>query len=59
MDASVGAACLSNDFYVNYMIGLTSFWLVQSAGIRSAFMLVSGIFSGALIPLDFFRTGFR
>ncbi|MNC23151.1 hypothetical protein D3C75_711670 [compost metagenome] len=42
------------NFYVNYTIGLTSFWLVQSAGIRSAFMLVSGIFSGALIPLDFF-----
>ncbi|MNC15404.1 hypothetical protein D3C75_632200 [compost metagenome] len=41
-------------FYVNYTIGLTSFWLVQSGGIRSAFMLVSGIFSGALIPLDFF-----
>ncbi|WP_019911990.1 ABC transporter permease [Paenibacillus sp. HW567] len=41
-------------FYVNYMIGLTSFWLVQSDGIRSAFILVSGIFSGALIPLDFF-----
>ncbi|QSF46688.1 ABC transporter permease [Paenibacillus tianjinensis] len=42
------------NFYVNYTIGLTSFWLVQSNGIRSAFMLVSGIFSGALIPLDFF-----
>lgn len=41
-------------FYVNYTIGLTSFWLVQSDGIRGAFMLISGIFSGALIPLDFF-----
>lgn len=41
-------------FYVNYTIGLTSFWLVQSGGIRSAFMLISSIFSGALIPLAFF-----
>ncbi|MCE3200108.1 ABC transporter permease [Paenibacillus sonchi] len=50
---SVLLAFLMN-FYVNYTIGLTSFWLVQSGGIRNAFMLVSGIFSGALIPLDFF-----
>lgn len=50
---SVALAFLMN-FYVNYTIGLTSFWLVQSGGIRSAFLLVSSIFSGALIPLDFF-----
>ncbi|WP_020618931.1 ABC transporter permease [Paenibacillus daejeonensis] len=50
---SVALAFLMN-FYVNYTIGLTSFWLVQSSGIRSAFILVAGIFSGALIPLDFF-----
>ncbi len=50
---SVSLAFLMN-FYVNYTIGLTSFWLVQSSGIRSAFMLVSGLFSGALIPLGFF-----
>ncbi|WP_040948936.1 ABC transporter permease [Gorillibacterium massiliense] len=50
---SVVLAFLMN-FYVNYTIGLTSFWLVQSNGIRSAFLMVSGIFSGALIPLDFF-----
>lgn len=55
---SVVLAFLMN-FYVNYMIGLTSFWLVQSGGIRSAFMLVSGIFSGALIPLDFFPHGLQ
>ena len=50
---SIALAFLMN-FYINYMIGLTSFWLVQSNGIRSAFMLVSSIFSGALIPLTFF-----
>lgn len=50
---SIALAFLMN-FYVNYMIGLTSFWLVQSDGIRGAFLLVSGIFSGALIPLTFF-----
>ncbi|MNJ53302.1 hypothetical protein D3C77_486860 [compost metagenome] len=50
---SIALAFLMN-FYVNYMIGLTSFWLVQSNGIRSAFLLVSSIFSGALIPLTLF-----
>jgi ABC-2 type transport system permease protein len=50
---SIALAFLMN-FYINYMIGLTSFWLVQSNGIRNAFMLVSSIFSGALIPLTFF-----
>lgn len=50
---SIALAFLMN-FYVNYTIGLTSFWLVQSGGLRGAFMLISSIFSGALIPLDFF-----
>lgn len=50
---SVALAFLMN-FYVNYTIGLTSFWLVQLSGIRGAFMLVSGLFSGTLIPLGFF-----
>lgn len=50
---SIVLAFLMN-FYVNYLIGLTSFWLVQSNGIRSAFLLVSSIFSGALIPLSLF-----
>jgi len=50
---SVALAFLMN-FYVNYSIGLASFWVVQSNGIRRAYSLFGGIFSGALIPLVFF-----
>ncbi|MCL2224062.1 MAG: ABC-2 family transporter protein [Defluviitaleaceae bacterium] len=50
---SVSLAFLMN-FYVNYSIGLASFWIVQSGGIRSVYSLLGGIFSGALIPLVFF-----
>jgi ABC-2 type transport system permease protein len=41
--------------YVSYCIGLFSFWLVQSDGLRSAFWLIgNGVFAGHLIPLVFF-----
>lgn len=50
---SIGLAFLMN-FYVNYCIGLASFWLTQSGGIRSVYALFGGIFSGAFIPLMFF-----
>jgi ABC-2 type transport system permease protein len=42
------------NFYINYIIGMTAFWLVQSSGIRRVFQVLSSIFSGALIPLVFF-----
>lgn len=42
------------NFYVNYCIGLTAFWLVQSSGIRSVFQALSSVFSGGIIPLVFF-----
>lgn len=42
------------NFYVNYCIGMTAFWLVQSSGIRRVFQALSSVFSGALIPLVFF-----
>lgn len=50
---SVIFAFLMN-FYVNYCIGMTAFWLVQSSGIRRVFQALSSVFSGALIPLVFF-----
>ena len=53
MILSVSLAFLMN-FYVNYCIGLASFWVVQSGGIRAVYGLLGGIFSGALIPLVFF-----
>ena len=42
------------NFYVNYCLGMTAFWLVQANGVKNVFNLISSIFSGALIPLVFF-----
>jgi ABC-2 type transport system permease protein len=42
------------NFYINYCIGMTAFWLVQSSGIRQVFQALSSVFSGAIIPLVFF-----
>lgn len=50
---SVMLAFLMN-FYVNYCLGMTAFFLVQSSSVRQVFQLISSIFSGALIPLVFF-----
>jgi len=41
-------------FYVSYIIGIASFWVVESAGIRQFYYLLSGVFSGSFIPLVFF-----
>ena len=40
-------------FYVRYCLGLASFWLVDSGGVRGVFTILSGFFSGALMPLVF------
>jgi ABC-2 type transport system permease protein len=50
---SILLAFLMN-FYINYIIGTTAFWFVQSTGIRRVFNLLQSIFSGTLIPLVFF-----
>lgn len=50
---SIAFAFLMN-FYVHYILGMTAFWFVQSSGIRRVFDLLSGVFSGAFIPLVFF-----
>jgi len=42
------------NFYVNYCIGMTAFWIVQSSGIRMVYQVISEILSGTLIPLIFF-----
>jgi len=41
-------------FYVRYCLGLASFWLVESGGLRGVFATLMSFFSGALIPLVFF-----
>lgn len=50
---SIVLAFLMN-FYLNYIIGMSAFWFVQSEGIRSVYALLQNIFSGSLIPLVFF-----
>ena len=41
-------------FYAYYTMGLLSFWLVKTDGIREVFGLLSSVCSGSLIPLVFF-----
>jgi ABC-2 type transport system permease protein len=55
---SVVLAFLVN-FYFHYILGLTSFWFVESGGLRRVIQLLSMFFSGALIPLTFFPEGLR
>ncbi len=50
---SVLLAFLIN-FQFNYILGMTSFWFIRADGVRNVTRLLSGIFSGALIPLAFF-----
>lgn len=49
---SVALAFMMN-FLINYCIGLASFWIVQTEGLRSAYTILSNVFSGMLIPLVF------
>ena len=41
-------------FFVNYCIGMASFWIVQTGGLRAVYALLSSVFSGMFIPLVFF-----
>lgn len=50
---SIGLAFLMN-FYVNYCIGMTAFWLTQASGIKNVFNILSSLLSGSVIPLVFF-----
>ena len=50
---SIALAFLMN-FYVNYCIGMTAFWLVQASGIKNVYNVLSSLLSGSVIPLVFF-----
>ena len=50
---SIGLSFLMN-FYVNYTIGLTAFWLVNADGLRGVWQALTMVLSGGLIPLVFF-----
>jgi len=38
-------------FYINYTIGLSGFWLVRTDGLRSVVYMITGVCSGSLFPL--------
>jgi len=50
---SILLAYLMN-FFVHYCLGMASFWIVQTGGLRSVYELAGNIFSGMFIPLVFF-----
>jgi len=50
---SIALAYLMN-FFVHYCLGMASFWIVQTGGLRAVYSFISSIFSGMFIPLVFF-----
>lgn len=50
---SIAITFLMN-FYVNYTIGMTAFFLVNASGIRAVYQVLASILSGALIPIYLF-----
>ena len=41
-------------FHVRFLLGLTTFWLLDSRGVRSLYGVLSGTLAGLEIPLSFF-----
>ena len=41
-------------FHLRFLLGLTTFWLLDSRGVRSFYGVLSGILAGLEIPLNFF-----
>ena len=46
--------CFLMNFYVNYIVGLTGFWLTRTNGLRSVVRLLIQVSSGSLLPLFMF-----
>ena len=55
---SIAITFLMN-FYVNYTLGMTAFFLVNASGIRVVYQLFANVLSGALIPINFFPEAVR
>ncbi len=41
-------------FYINYSLGLLGFWFTQTNGVKGIYSLLTGAFSGALVPLSLY-----
>ncbi|KRE49296.1 hypothetical protein ASG81_04930 [Paenibacillus sp. Soil522] len=42
------------NFFINYCVGLTAFWLVRAEGVRRVFLLLKDVSAGVFLPLSFF-----
>lgn len=42
------------NFFINYCVGLTAFWLVRAEGVRRVFLLLKDVCAGVFLPLSFF-----
>ena len=50
---SIALAFLMN-FFVNYCVGLTAFWIVRADGIRRVLLVLKDVSAGLILPLAFF-----
>ena len=41
-------------FFINYCVGMTAFWLTNTGGIRSIFLILRDLCAGVFVPLSFF-----
>lgn len=42
------------NFYVNYILGMLAFFFVKANGMKAVYQILASVFSGALIPINFF-----
>ena len=54
MDDSIVAAQLYDGLFINYCVGMTAFWLTNTGGIRSIFLILRDLCAGVFVPLSFF-----
>jgi len=41
-------------FLINYCVGMTAFWLTNTGGVRSIFLIMRDLCAGVFVPLTFF-----
>jgi len=41
-------------FFINYCVGMTAFWLTNTGGVRSVFLIMRDLCAGVFVPLTFF-----
>lgn len=46
-------------FYYKFLLGISSFWVIENYGLVNFFWMVQALLSGLLIPVDFFPSWLR